>query len=328
MSNISKWGHLDSKIEEVVKLFPEDGYTDLAKKVLPKGTYRDFDLLRTYIRRNFADLRDSLKGNLPDKKEVKVLIYDLETSQIPAKVWWTGKQYVGHKQLKGEAKIITVAWKWLGEDKVNHLTWDMETHSDEKLVEEFIKVYNSADQVVGINNDNFDCRWIRARAAKYSIPINVYVKSLDIQKQAKKLFRLPSYSMDYMSKYFGVSHKLSHEGIVMWDMIEDGNPEQQKEYMKKMIEYNVGDIISTEDLYLCLRKYMKSPVHFGALVGKSKFTCPECGGDNLELIKTTTTTAGTIQRIMRCKDDGVTFKLSNTNYNKFLEEQRLKFLFK
>ena len=130
--------------------------------------------------------------------------------------------------------------------------------------------------------------------------------------------------MEYMGEFFGLTEKIKHEGIIMWEKIETGTPAEQKEYMQKMIDYNIGDIVTTEDLYFALRKYMRSPIHIGALDGRAAFTCPECGGDNLELFKTITTAAGTVQRIMVCKDDEVQFKISNRNYTKYLEHKRLE----
>lgn len=248
----------------------------------------------------------------------KVLIYDLETSRVSAKLWWSGKQYVHSRQLQGEPKIITVAWKWLGENVVHYLTWDKE-HSDEDLVREFAEVYNSADMVVGQNNDNFDNRWLNARCFKYGIQINTYVRSFDIMKKAKKLFRLPGYSMAYITQFLGVTVKQSHEGIKMWQMVEEGTAAEQKEYLQKMIDYNIGDIVSTEEMYIKIRNYGSPVTHLGVLAGEEKWTCPNCGGDDVSLFKTTTTAAGTIQRIMVCNVDQTQFKLSNTNYIKYLE---------
>ena len=105
----------------------------------------------------------------------------------------------------------------------------------------------------------------------------------------------------------------------MWDKIEDGNKAEQKEYLQKMIDYNIGDIVSTEEMYLKLRKYMGHKVHFGVLNNGEKYSCPNCGGDNVELYKTITTAVGTIQRIMICMDDKVQFKISNREYYKFLD---------
>ena len=273
------------------------------------------DLLRTYIRRNFDHLRNG------DKTKPRILVYDLETSLVQAHVFWTGKQYIHSSQLMGEPKIITVAYKWLGEDKVHTITWDEENgeFSDRRLVEEFLVVYNTADMVIGINNRNFDDRWVNARALKHGLYINPYLKSFDIQRKAKSMFRLPGYSMKYLAEYLGVTLKQDHEGIKMWKKVQFGDASEKKEYLEKMLDYNVGDIITTEDLYYKMRRYMKGESHFGVLQGSAKWTCPECGGTNVELLKTTVTRAGTIQRVMRCNDDDVTYKISNTEYTKFLE---------
>lgn len=249
----------------------------------------------------------------------KILIYDIETSRVEAKLFWTGKTYINYKQIRGEPTIISVSWRWLGEETVHHLKWDVKNHSDEELMEKFLNVYNKADMVVGYNNKNFDDRWINARAMKYNLFVNVYVKSFDIIKQSKRLFRLLSYSMDYLAKFMGVTLKQSHEGIVMWDMIEDGTIEQQIEYLDKMVTYNVGDIVTTEEIFLKLRKYMGHVINVSTHEGGEKYGCPHCGGTNVELFKVTTTAAGTMQYIMKCKDDGVQYKISHREYSKYLQ---------
>ena len=249
--------------------------------------------------------------------DFKVMVYDIETSRVTAKVWWTGKQYVGHKQLLEEPKIISISYKWLGEDKIYALTWD-KNHCDKDMITKFMAEYNKADMVIGQNNDRFDNRWINARAMKFGVEFNTFVKSFDIMKQTKRLFRLPSYSMDYITKFLGVENKLTHEGIKMWDMIQDGNKKQQKEYLKKMVEYNVGDIVSTEAMYLKLRKYMGHKLHFGVLSGKPKYSSPSDGSTDVKLLRVTTTAAGTLQYIMQSNTDGVQYKINNKAYLEFL----------
>lgn len=318
MGKQSKWAIYDSQILEVLSnsKYNSLGYSEIAREVLGEdSSYTDIDLLRTYIRRNFDHLRNG------DKSKPRILVYDLETSLVQAHVFWTGKQYIHSSQLMGEPMIITVAYKWLGEDKVHTITWDEEEEgfTDRRLLEEFLVVYNTADMVIGINNRNFDDRWVNARALKHGLYINTYLKSFDIQRKAKSMFRLPGYSMKYLAEYLGVTLKQDHEGIKMWKKVQFGNPQERKEYLQKMLDYNVGDIVSTEELYYRMRRYMKGEAHFGVLGGSPKWACPECGGTNVELVKTTITRVGTIQRIMRCNDDDVTYKISNTEYTKFLE---------
>ena len=249
--------------------------------------------------------------------DFRIMVYDIETSRVTAKVWWTGKQYVGHKQLLEEPKVISISWKWLGEDKIHALTWDKD-HCDKKMLTKFMKQYNSADMVIGQNNDRFDNRWINARAMKHNIHFNTFVKSFDIMKQTKRLFRLPSYSMDYITKFLNVENKQTHEGIKMWDMIQDGNKKQQKEYLKKMVAYNVGDIVSTEAMYVKLRKYMNHKVHFGVLNGKPKYSSPSDGTLDVKLLRVSATPAGTLQYIMQSNTDQTQYKTSHSAYLQFL----------
>lgn len=267
--------------------------------------------------RNWAVKLDIGGARYNENLPFKILIYDIETSRGVFKAFWTGKQYLGYKSMVKEPKIISISWKWLGEDKIHHLTWDKD-QSDRDMVKEFLVHYNSADMLIGQNNDNFDNRWVQARAMKYGFDFNTYLRSFDIMKQNKKLFRVVSYSMDYTAKFLNVTFKQSHEGIKMWDMIEDGTPEEQKEYLQKMVDYNVGDIVTTEEIYLKNRKYYGHKTHFGVLNGEEKYTCPNCGSSNIELYKTTVTPAGTIQRVMKCNCE-VKYRLNNKQYMNFLD---------
>jgi DNA polymerase elongation subunit (family B) len=286
---------------------------------------------QTYLADHYDVLPRTIRGwanklelNIMDKNVVntaKVMIYDIETSRVKAKVFWTGKQYIGHTQLMDEPKIISISWKFIGDNEVKSLTWD-KFKNDKAMLAEFLKEYNKADMVIGINNDNFDNRWINARSAKYGLEVNTMVRSFDVQKEMKRLFRIPSYSMKYAAWYFNLTEqKLEHEGIIMWDMIEEGTKEQQQEYLIKMVEYNVQDILTTEALYVYLRKYLGHKMHFGVFNGKEKYTCPACGGEHISLLQTQVTPAGTIQRVMRCKDDGTQFRLTNKLYLQFIENR-------
>ena len=59
--------------------------------------------------------------------------------------------------------------------------------------------------------------------------------------------------------------------------------------------------------------------------GEEKYTCPDCGTSDVELFsdRVITTPAGTIQRVMVCKDSRVQYKISNQNYLKFLKYKNI-----
>jgi len=295
--------------------------SDKSREEIQKELSEEFDVSERTIRNYAKDLELSLiNSNIPDKK---VMVYDIETSRIQADIWGTGKQYINHTQLRNETTIISIAWKWIGEDKVYHLTWD-ENHCDKQMVQEFLTQYNKASMVVGQNNNSFDNKLINTRAAKHRLHVDRFVKSFDIYRMAKRYFRLPSYSMAYMAKYFGLTLKQSHEGIWMWEMIEHGTEEEKAEYLQKMVDYNKGDIVTTEELYMTLKPYFASVQHKGVQSGLPKWSCPVSGSMNVKLLKTIFTEAGTVQRILYCEDSKHQYKVNNKTYMDFLQRSMTK----
>ena len=122
----------------------------LTKDEVQEELSEKFDVSKRTIRtwvKNLGLIKE--RGN-------RILIYDIETSQIEFKGWWTGNQYVNHKMIKKNPKIISIAWKWLGENKVQCLHWD-ENQDDKKMLERFLIDYNSADLIIGQNNDYLNC---------------------------------------------------------------------------------------------------------------------------------------------------------------------------
>ncbi len=251
----------------------------------------------------------------------KVMVYDIETSLVRADVWGTGKTYIRHDQLipgpEGETRIISIAWKYVGEDEVYDLVWD--DGCDKELMQQFMAYYNRCDMVIGQNNNSFDNKLVATRAAKHGLFVNRYIKSFDIYRKAKQVFRLPSFSMAYMAKFFGLTLKQSHEGIHMWKMIQYGNDEQKKEYLQKMVDYNVGDIITTEELYMKMKPYFSTITHQAVKAGDPKWYCPVSGSSNVELYNTIVTELGTVQRILYCPDSGHQFKVNNKAYQDVLQ---------
>jgi len=296
--------------------------SSMSKKEAQETLAKEFNCTTRTIRNLAKELNlNNTIQNVPDKD---ILVYDIETSRIEASLWWTGKQYVNYKSVNTDPKIISISYKWLGNDKVHALTWDKD-HCDKAMLEKFLPIYNRATMVIGQNNNSFDNKCIATRAAKHRLLINRFVKSFDIYTMAKSQFRLLSYSMAYMSKYFGLTPKLEHEGIKMWEMVEKGTLEQQKEYLKKMVDYNVGDIITTEELYLTLRPYFKTVTNRAVQGALPKWACPITGSKNVELFDTIWTEMGTVQRILYCKESNHQFKVSNKTYMDFLDRYKTNY---
>lgn len=290
------------------------------RKQVQKELSEFLNVTKRTIRNYAKELNLGIKAS--ELVDDKIMVYDIETSRMEFTGWWTGKQYVNHKQIRTEPRIISIAWKWVGEDEVRHLTWD-KNHCDKDMMVNFLKEYNKASMVIGQNNNSFDNKWINTRSAKHKLRVDRYVKSFDIYRMAKRYFRLPSYSMAFMAKYFGLTLKQSHEGIHMWDMIEYGSKDEQKEYLQKMIDYNKGDIVTTEELYMTLKPYFGSVTNNAVKQGLPRWACPVSGSIDVKLLKTIFTEQGTVQRILFCDESKHQYKVSNKSYMDFLQRKMI-----
>ena len=247
----------------------------------------------------------------------KRLFYDIETSQMTFKGWRTGKQYVGGHQILTHTKIISIHWKWEGEDKVHNLDWGLNKQCDKKLIGLFIKELNKAAEIVAHNGDRFDIKWIRTRAVKHGIEMHHSYNMIDTYKMAKKYLNLPSYSLKEICNFFDLPSKKDAGGISTWDKIQF---DKDKAALDHLLFYGDGDIVSLEAVFKLLRKYSIPNMHYGVLAGGNKYDCPNCGGI-ANHSKRYTTTAGTQQHYMRCRDIVclTKFKINNKTYQDWLQ---------
>lgn len=250
-----------------------------------------------------------------DQHQIKRLFFDIETSAMIVYTWRTGWNLtIGTENIIEDWKIICVSYKWEGEDKVHTLDWGKD-RCDKKLLEEFIKIANTADEIIGHNGDRFDLKKIRTRCIYHRIPMFPNYKTLDTLKKAKSGFAFNSNKLDYIAKFLGVGAKLEHEGFNMWVKCMQGD----KEALKNMIEYCEMDIIVLEDVFLAMQNYIKPNTHAGVLGNNLKYSCPSCGSEKVELLKNNVTAMGTIKRLMTCNSCGGAHEISNSSYMNYLK---------
>lgn len=263
-------------------------------------------------------LKSNNNQNKSKKDKLKVLIYDIETSYNIVSSWRIGnKVSLPHYSIIQERQIICVSYKWLGEKEVYNLDWGYKDQSDKFLLEQFIEVLNEADLIVAHNGDNFDLKWIRTRALKHGLEMLPYYNQVDTLQLAKKYFYFNSNKLDYISKFLGFSGKM-HTEPELWDEVILN---KSLKALVKMIEYCDEDVRQLEKVYTVLSKWDKPKQHAGQLLFGDKISSPVSGSKKLELVKTTTTSAGTVKRIMRDLDTNRLFEMSEANYKKFLKEK-------
>lgn len=254
--------------------------------------------------------RDGIDNNRTTKR----LFFDIETSPMVVYSWRVGyKLNISYENIIDDWKIIAICYKWQGENTVHALTWDKD-HSDRTMLEEFVKVANSADELIGHNGDRFDIKKIRTRCIYHRIPMFPKYRSLDTLKKARGGFAFDSNKLDAIAKYLGVGAKVEHEGFPMWVKCLKGD----KVALDNMVFYCKGDVVVLEDVYTAMQHYIKPNSHSGVANGGTKYSCPICGCEEIELIKNDVTEKGTISRVVKCKSCTHHYNISNKSYMDYL----------
>lgn len=248
----------------------------------------------------------------------KRLFWDIETSYNVVRTWTVGYNVsITHNDIIKERAIICICYKWEGEKKVYSLEWNK--GDDKQLLIDFVKILNSADEIIGHNSDRYDERFVRTRCIYHRIPLPPSYQTLDTLKLSKSGFRFNSNRLDYIGKYLGVGGKMDTGGFKLWqDIVEKNDPKA----MKKMVKYCKRDVQILENVFKTMNPYTKSKTHVGVRMGNNKCSCPNCGSKRTEINQTMASASGILKKKLRCKDCGKYFTITNTEYLKLTSSNK------
>ncbi len=203
----------------------------------------------------------------------KCLLFDVETSPNVSYTWH-GKFEQNVIEFVEEGGIISVAWKWLGEKKINSVCLYDVKGNHRKLMVLLRELFDEADIVIGHNSDSFDIRNANREFLRYGITPPSPYKKVDTLKMAKKYFYLNSNRLNDIGKYLGIGEKVETGGFDLWKRCFKNNERSAWEKMKR---YNRGDVELLEKVYLKLRPF--SETHPNIVLDKN--VCKICGSRNL-----------------------------------------------
>ena len=230
----------------------------------------------------------------------KRLYFDIETSPNIGFFWTAGfKLNISTESIIKERAIICICYKW-EEDKVTHsLNWDSK-QNDKKMLQEFIKVANEADELVGHNGDKFDLSWVRTRCLFHRLEMFPTYITIDTLKVARSKFKFNSNKLNYIAQYLGIGEKIHTEYNLWKDIVLN----KDKVAMDKMIKYCKMDVILLEKVHKELSLHIPAKTHYGVIFGGDRGSCPECGSDDIVRNNKRVTASGLVKVQMRCKTCG------------------------
>lgn len=210
----------------------------------------------------------------------RILFYDIETSPLKAWIWRLGKQVIRHDQLiDGHNKygIICISYCWNDKSKIKNINWGKDQDS-EQVVEEFDKIIKQADITIGKNSDSFDLKHINTHRLLAGLPgmPEWAMNTDDLQKQMRKHFYLPSYSLEYFAELIGLGGK-DEMKFDDWIKIVEEN---DRKSLKKMIKYCNRDCDITRKAWFKILPHITPK--FNMSVFNEVVSCRTCGSKNIK----------------------------------------------
>lgn len=237
-------------------------------------------------------------------KGPRVLLFDIETAPIVARVWGLWDQNVALNQIEQDWTLLSWAAKWLHEGAVMYQDQSgaRDVRDDKKLAQGIWKLLDEADVVVTQNGKEFDVKKLNARFIIHGFEPPSSYKHIDTLKLAKKHFGFTSNKLEYLSNTLNRKHKKlvaerKFPGNDLWTQCLAGNADAWRE-MKK---YNCYDVLALEELYTRLIPWDNS-INFNLYHDDLVNVC-KCGSERFKKYGFAFTATGKFQRY-KCLDCG------------------------
>ena len=224
-------------------------------------------------------------SNPPEEEEPertpKVLVVDLEN--LPMEVYCYGlyDQNIGISQIIQDSTMASFAAQWLGSKEIiyHEVNWRTNPRDDSELSKKLWELMSEAEIVIGQNSISFDAKVANERFLRHKLGPCSPVKHIDTKRVAKKHFRFPSNSLEYMASRFCDSKKEKSKAFHGMDLQIECLRKNPKAW-KEMRLYNMQDVRATAELYQRLKPWgtgLNRNLHTGGKV----FACQECSSIHL-----------------------------------------------
>lgn len=248
----------------------------------------------------------------------KVLILDIETAPILARVWDIWDQTVSLNQIKNDWFVMSWSAKWLDNSEVLYMDQrnNKNIEDDSKILKEIWKLLDKADVIITQNGKKFDIKKLNARFIQHGFQPPSSYKHIDTLTIAKKYFAFTSNKLEYLTNKLCTKYKKltkrKYSGFELWKECLAGNIDAWKE----MEKYNKQDVLSLEELYYKLVPWDNS-INFSVYYDKEVNIC-KCGSEEFTKNGYCYTATSKFQRY-KCKNCGAETRGSE---NLFSQEKR------
>lgn len=205
----------------------------------------------------------------------RILILDIESKPGTAYVWGPKIDWLPSQMLIEAPAMMCFAYKWLGEPDT-YFTAEWDEGGAEAMVRHMHKLLSNADIVVTYNGDRYDIKKINNEFLKLGMAPPSPYRSIDLFKTNRQRFDLAYKKLDYLATIIGTAGKAETGGFGLWVGCMNGDPESRA----KMEEYNIQDVVLTEQTYIKLLPWLTNVPHIGMFTADGGL-CPYCGSNDV-----------------------------------------------
>jgi len=229
---------------------------------------------------NFKEGLKEIEKYIKDGKIVKVF-FDIETMPNLVRTWRKWEQNVIWYERHGY--LWSISFKIDGSNTVYHVNitdfplYKKDKYSDEALVKFIWELMDKAHIVVAHNGNAFDTKTITGRFIHFKLPPPTPYQKIDTKLLYKKYLNEDSNSLKDIAQKHGLPLKLETGGEKLWEDCEHGD----KKAIRKMGEYNNGDVVTLESAYYLILPYITDHPNIALLNGE-KHACPNCGSTKVQ----------------------------------------------
>lgn len=236
---------------------------------------------------------------------MKIVFWDIEISKMIYATFDPRSGYFEPDSLLQQSLIVCASWKVLGQKDIHSVVIRPGSKDDYEVVKTLRGALLDADLLVHHNGDRFDLKLLNSRLLYHNLDPLPHIPTVDTYKVIKKVCKLPSYKLDFLTKVFGLVHKQKIEGSIWLDITF-----LKPKALKILRDYNRQDVKCLEALYLKLLPYMTTHPHVGALKNLDRFgSCPKCGGTKIKKNGVRCTASGIRKQELQCRSCGGYFKV-------------------